>query len=213
MSYPQVGISTIVGEGTNLGEIIAALKIGVAALRRAEVPFLLAGSLAAWARGGPQPQKDLDLMLKPTDAERALEALEEAGMRAARPPEEWLYKAWCGEVMIDLIFCPAGLRIDDQVFARADTFAVMAINTPVMAIEDVLVTKLYSLDEHSLDFSPLLAMTRALREQIDWQQLQARTCESAYAKAFFTLVRELGIAPTLPSTPGARRRVRVVPDG
>jgi hypothetical protein len=36
------------------------LKIAVATLRDANVPFVLGGSLAAWARGGPEPQNDLD---------------------------------------------------------------------------------------------------------------------------------------------------------
>ena len=49
-----------------------------AALREAGVPFLLGGSLASWARGGPETRHDLDLMIKPEDAERALEALGDA---------------------------------------------------------------------------------------------------------------------------------------
>src|SRR5205807_4412490 len=89
--------------------IIATLKTAVATLRDKDIGFMLGGSLAAWARGGPEPQNDLDLMVKPQDADAALEALVEAGMRAERPPEEWLYKAWNGDVMIDLIFSPSGL--------------------------------------------------------------------------------------------------------
>src|SRR5437764_8763866 len=96
------------------------LKIAVATLRERELPFVLGGSLAAWARGGPEPQNDLDLMVKPADAEAALRALSEAGMRPERPPEEWLFKAWHGEVMIDLIFHPSGLEMTDEVFERAD---------------------------------------------------------------------------------------------
>ncbi len=194
--------------------MIATLKRAVAALRDAEIPFLLAGSLAMWARGGPQPYNDLDLMLKSQDAERALEALCAVGMRAERPPEEWLLKAWCGEVLVDLIFCPAGLPMDDAVFQRGEMMPVMAVDTPVMAPEDVLVTKLSAMDEHSLDFSQMLAMARALREQIDWTMLEARMAESPYAKAFFTLVRELGVAPTSARTPtGAHDHVRVLEGG
>jgi hypothetical protein len=175
--------------------IFKTLRAAVAALRDAHVPFLLGGSFAAWARGGPPPQKDLDLMVKPEDAERALAALGAAGMRTETPPEEWLFKAWDDDVMVDVIFHPAGLEITDEVFARAQTLSVMAIATPVMALEDMLATKLLALDEHSLDYGALLAIARALREQIDWQALAARTGSSPFAKAFFTLVRELGIAP------------------
>jgi len=159
----------------SLQEIVAALKAVVSTLRRAEIPFLLAGSSAAWARGAPPPHKDLDLMLAPEDAERAVQALGDAGMRTERPPEEWLYKAWCGDVLVDLIFGPSGLEMNEAVFARGQTIPVMAISTPVMAIEDVLVTKLSALDEHSLNYTPLLGIARALREQIDWPALRART--------------------------------------
>lgn len=175
--------------------IFETLRIAVAAMRDAGVPFLLGGSFAAWARGGPLPQNDLDLMVKPADARRALEALAAAGMRTERPPEEWLVKAWHGDVMVDVIFHPAGLEMTDDVLARADTLSVMAISTPVMALDDMLATKLMALDEHSLDYRGLLAIARALREQIDWEALYARTNDSPFARAFFTLVRELQIAP------------------
>jgi hypothetical protein len=171
------------------------LRIAVATLRDARVPFVLGGSLAVWARGGPQTQNDLDLMLKPDDAEAALRALTEAGMRAERPPEEWLFKAWHGDVMIDLIFAPAGLEMTDEVLARAEMISVLAVATPVMALEDVLATKLNALSEHALDYRPILAMARALREQIDWRRLRTQTAGSAFASAFFTLADELGIAP------------------
>lgn len=210
MDYPELGISIGVRSDT-FEALIATLKLAVSTLRDAEIPFLLGGSFAAWALGGPEPQNDLDLMLKPTDAEAALKALEAAGMRPERPPEEWLFKAWHGESMIDLIFCPAGLDMTDEVFERAQTIPVLSVGTPVMAIEDVLTTKLHALDEHSLDYTQLLGIARALRERVDWRQLRARTGGSPYAQAFFTLVHELGIAPAPEHTASARpRRVRVV---
>jgi predicted nucleotidyltransferase len=195
-------------------QLIDTLKIAVATLRDRGVPFVLGGSLAAWARGGPEPQNDLDLMLKPADADAALEALANAGMRVERPPEEWLYKAWRDEVMIDLIFKPAGIEVNDELLGRADTISVAAVATPVMALEDVMVTMLCAIDEHALDYSRLVAIARALREQIDWAQLEGRTAPSPFAQAFFALVRGLGVAP---SHDGAHRggpsRVRVLPGG
>jgi len=83
--------------------IEASLKKAVAALREAEVPFLLGGGLAVWARGGPETRHDLDLVVKPEDADRALAVLADAGMRPEKPPEEWLHKAWDGDVLIDVI--------------------------------------------------------------------------------------------------------------
>ena len=191
---------------------IETLKLAVCALREERVPFMLGGSLAAWARGGPQPKKDLDLMVKPEDAERALEALRQARMRPERPPEEWLLKAWHDGVLVDLIFQPSGLRITDEVLGRADTLPVMAVGTPVMALEDVLVTMLMALDEHSLDYTRLVAIARSLREQVDWTEVRARTAASPYARGFMALLELLSIVG-----PGAATlrepRVRVVPGG
>ena len=199
----------------SLETMLDALKHASAVLRDADVPFLLAGSFAAWALGGPPPHKDLDFMVRPADAERALQALAAGGLQTARPPEEWLYKAWCDGVTIDLIFSPTGLQLDDAVFERATCIPVMAVTTRVMAIDDVLVTKLGALNEHALDYTSLLGIVRALREQIDWRALEARTGHSPYARAFFTLVRELGVAPANPAAHTAAAatpaRVRVLP--
>src|SRR5687768_10186641 len=100
---------------TAFSDIEHALKRSAAALRDAEIPFLLGGSLASWARGGPETRHDLDLMVRPQDAERALAALVDAGMTAENPPEEWLLKAYDGDVLVDIIFKPCGVEVDDEV--------------------------------------------------------------------------------------------------
>lgn len=176
-------------------QIIESTKKAAGVLRRADIPFMLGGGIAVWARGGPESLHDGDLVVKPEDAERALEALADAGFRPERPPEGWLYKAYDGDVLIDLIFDPSGVKVTDEVLERADELEVLATPMRVMAVEDVLVTKLSALGEHVLDYDSCLKMARALREQIDWHDVRQRTSDSPYAKAFFTLVEELGIAP------------------
>jgi hypothetical protein len=175
--------------------IEASLKKAVAALREADVPFLLAGGLAVWARGGPEVRHDLDFVVKPEDADRALTVLQDAGMEPEKPPEEWLHKAWDGDVLIDIIFAPRGLEVTDKVIERGELLHVVGITIPVMAIEDVLATKLMALHEHELDYTSVLRIARAVREQIDWHSLRARTRSSPYATAFFVLSEELGIVP------------------
>ena len=70
-----------------------------------------------------------------------------------------------------------------------------AVRMPVMAADDILVTKLMAMRETYLDYSGVLQMARALREQIDWNGLWERTKESVFARAFFTMVEGLDIAP------------------
>ena len=114
-------------------------------------------------------------MVKAEDAERALEALAAEGMRPEKPPEGWLYKAWDGEVLVDLIFHPKGMEIDDDVIGRGQDLEVLAMPIKVMALEDVLCTKLLALHEHNVDYTSVLQMARSLREKVDWEQVRART--------------------------------------
>jgi len=176
-------------------ELTDSLKRSIAALERQEIPYVLGGGLGCWARGGPPSSNDIDLMLKPEDAERAQEALAEAGMRPETPPEQWLRKAWDGDILIDLIYEPSGMTIDDEVIARGEQMSVMAMEIRVMDLDDILTTKLLALDEHSADYRDLILITRSLREQIDWEQLRERTAASPFALAFFALADGLEISP------------------
>ena len=174
-------------------ELLAALKTAAAALRDAEVPYLLGGGLACWARGGPPTEHDVDFFVREEDAERGLQALEDAGMQIERPPEGWLVKAFAGDHLVDLIYHPAGGPVDDGFFERAEEIEVAAQTMPVASLGDVVATKLMALNEQEPDLASVLEIARSLREQIDWDFVRARTVDSAFAQAFFTLVEELGI--------------------
>ena len=176
-------------------DIVATMKRSVAALREDDIPFLLAGSLAVWAQGGPEKRKDLDFVVKPEDAERALTALEKAGMRPERPPEHWLLKAWDGDISVDIIFEPRGLEVNDDVIARGRELHILAMDVRVMALEDVLHSKLKAVDEHSADFSGLIGLARAVREQVDWEEVRRRTEDSPFARGFFVILEGLGVLP------------------
>jgi predicted nucleotidyltransferase len=178
---------------TSFDELLETLKRSSAALREGGVPFVLGGGVAIWARGGPETEHDLDYFVKPEDAERALQVLAEAGFRPEKPPEGWLYKAWDHDVLVDLIFDPTGVTVDDAFIEGAEETEVHAVRMRVLRPEDVLVTKLLALTEHSLDYESLLEIARAVREQIDWDDVRRRTEDSPYAKAFLTLVDELEV--------------------
>jgi predicted nucleotidyltransferase len=175
-------------------DLLETLKHAAATLREADVRFVLGGGLAVWARGGPETEHDVDFFIKPEDAERALQALDAAGFRTEEPPEGWLYKGWRGDVLVDLIYAPTGMTIDDDFLDQAELLDVHAVRMPVMRVEDVLVAKLLTLREHQVDYDQVLEIARTVREQIDWDEARERTGESPYAKAFFTLVEELGVS-------------------
>lgn len=183
---------------SSFDELIVAMKAGAGVLMDCGIPFVLGGGLAAWARGGPKTEHDVDFMVRPQDADAALDAFARAGMRTERPPEGWLYKAWHDNgALIDVIFNPSGGPITEETIERAPVLEVMALRIPVFSLEDVMTTKLLSLTEQEPEFGSVLEIGRALREQIDWETVRARTESSPFARAYFTLVEGLGIVQPL----------------
>ena len=174
-------------------DLVICLKRVAAVLRDGGVPFALGGGLAAWARGGPRSEHDVDLLVAGEDVARAQQVLADGGFRVETPPEDWLFKAFDEDILIDLIHRPSGLVIDGDYIARCDRLSVAAVEMPVMGLDDLMVTKLLSLNEHCLDMRRVLQVSRALREQIAWDDVRARTAESPFAHAFFVLVTRLGI--------------------
>jgi predicted nucleotidyltransferase len=180
-------------ETQSIEKLAESMKKAAAALRDAGIPYAVGGGFAIWARGGPETGHDVDILVRPQDAESALKALEEAGLEPDDPPEDWLLKAYDGDVLVDLIFKPSGGEITDEFLERADEVEVTAMRVPLASLEDVLAQKLLAINEQEPDFASELEIARALREQIDWDAVRRRTSESPFAKAFFTLVEELGI--------------------
>jgi Nucleotidyl transferase of unknown function (DUF2204) len=179
---------------SSFDELIEAMKAAAGILQQTQIPFVLGGGLSAWARGGPRSEHDVDFLVRPEDAEAALEAFDAAGWRTEKPPEGWLYKTWHeNNALVDLIFNPASGPISDEIIDRSPEAEVMALRIRVSTLEDVMAAKLLAMTEQEPDFSSALEWARALREQIDWGLVRARTEASPFAKAFFTLVEALGI--------------------
>ncbi len=191
-------------------ELLAALRHVAAVLREAGIPFAVGGGVAAWAHGGPITEHDVDLFIREPDAEAALAALEATGMRTAHTPEGWLVKAWHGSVLVDLIYSPIGLKVDSALIESCPMMDVEAVPMRVLPVEDVLTTKLLALTEHHLDFGPVLASARSLREKVDWESLARRVDRSPFARAFLHLAEELNIAGPPGQEVDQPRRVSLV---
>jgi Nucleotidyl transferase of unknown function (DUF2204) len=187
---------------SSFDELIVAMKAAAGILQQSEIPFVLGGGLSVWARGGPKSEHDVDLLLKPADADAALGAFDAAGWRTERPPEGWLYKAWHeNDALVDLIFNPASGPVTDEIIDRSPIAEVMALRINVSSLEDVMTAKLMAMTEQEPDYSALLEWARALREQIDWEVVRSRTEASPFAKAFFTLVESLGVVEPIAGDP------------
>jgi hypothetical protein len=83
--------------------------------------------------------------------------------------------------------------VTDDMLAAAEELPVASVLAPVAPATDILEHKLLSLDAHHCDFGWILPGARALREQVDWVALRARTEHHPYAEAFLLLAERLGI--------------------
>ena len=178
-----------------------ALKTVAVTLKQSGFPFALIGGYAVWARGGPEPDHDVDFMVAADDAAQVAEALAEAGLCVVQPPEDWLFKVYTGapdspdSAMVDIIFRDAGRPATREVVQEADELEVLSVQMPVLSATELMVHKLAALDEHWCDFGWLLPVARAMREQVDWDRVRREAADNDFAVAFLFLAERLRIAP------------------
>src|SRR5262245_20688652 len=73
-------------------------------LEAADVPYLLIGGMASAVLGRPRASGDIDLLVAPQDAHRALDALAAARFDTDETNPHWLFKASKQGVLLDLLF-------------------------------------------------------------------------------------------------------------
>lgn len=173
--------------------ILDTLKRASSGLKDAGVKFALAGGCAAYARGAAPSLHDVDFVLTEHDVPAALEALRGLGFETAKPPEDWLVKAYDEGRLVDLIFRVSDHDITEELLNRAEPLKASAVIVPVLEATDLVISWLLPLSEHACDYGSLLAQVRALREQVDWPRVVAVTADSPYATTFVTLLERLGV--------------------
>ncbi|MER5425749.1 nucleotidyltransferase family protein [Streptosporangium roseum] len=175
--------------------ILETLKRASSGLKDADVRFALAGGCAAYARGAAPSLHDVDFVLPQEDVPTALEALRELGFETAKPPEDWLVKAYDEGRLVDLIFSICDHPVTPALLERAEPMKASAVILPVLEATDLVISWLLPLSEHSCDYGSLLPQVRALREQVDWDRVAAVAQDSPYAFTFLTLLERLGVIP------------------
>ena len=104
---------------------------GVNAIERAGVPYLLHGALAlATYTGHWRNTKDVDVIVREADHERAMAALTGAGFadyfERLNYDRNWIFRGFKEDVLFDIIWkLPNGrVPIDDEWFSRAQPVAI-----------------------------------------------------------------------------------------
>lgn len=170
-----------------------ALKTVAVALKETGIPFALIGGYGVWARGGPEPNHDADFLVAKEDAAEVALQLAEQGLQVVQPPEDWLFKVFVGDAMVDVIFRPSGSHADREIVERATPLRVLSVEMPVMPATDLVAQRFNSLSEHYCDLGVHIPVARALREQVDWEAVREETAANPFAAALLFLLERLDI--------------------
>jgi hypothetical protein len=196
MATAAPGNSAGVGADTDTAQqrLREALKLVAVTLKEGEAPFALTGGYALWARGGPEPDHDVDFMVAEDDAARAAELLAERGLDVVQPPEDWLFKVYVGDAMVDVLHRAGGEPVSRERLARSDDLEVESVRMPVLTATELMVDKLNALEEHACDLGSIVPAARAVREQVTWPEVAERTAGNDFAVAALFLLDRLGVA-------------------
>jgi hypothetical protein len=172
-----------------------ALKLVAVALKSGGVPFALAGGYALWARGAPEPHHDVDFVVAEEDRDRVTSLLTDAGLEVVDPPEDWLVKVFVDGAMVDLLFRLSAAPVVPADLADADELEVESVVMPVLGATTLLTAKLNALDERACDLTKVIPAARAVREQVDWEDVAAAVEGNDFAEVTLLLLARLGVAP------------------
>jgi predicted nucleotidyltransferase len=185
---PASGYARVLGEATTI-------------LDRSGIPHVVFGSIALKALGRPRPgvpDEDIDLMIRPPDANPALRALENEGFVVEETDPSWLNKATRSGVSVDLIFRTAGeMHLDDQMLSRAVPHDVDGTTVRLIPAEDLAVMKAVLYEEHR-PFEWFDALALISRPDLDWDYLVRRAVRHGAQRVLSLLLYARSSGVTVP---------------
>lgn len=173
------------------------------ALISAELPFAVMGGVPSTVYGRPRWTHDIDIFLRPHDAQKGLEIFAAAGFETERPKDTWLYKAYKEGVLVDVIFKVEGdLYLDGEMAARLREIDFEGVPVRAVGPEDLVVVKALV---HREDTSRYWfdAVSIIARTPLDWEYLVWRS-RVAPARVLSLLIYAVSNGLAVPREPVQR---------
>jgi hypothetical protein len=158
-----------------------AYYAAIEAVQNAGVPFAVGGGVAfgAYAHRS-RYTKDLDLFLRPTDRERAVDAVRRVGFEDYfdREPYQrhWIYRGWRDGLILDLIWQMANDRatVDDEWLARGPVLAIHGTPVRLVPVEEMIWAKLYVMQRERTDWPDVWNILARSGPGLNWEHLVRR---------------------------------------
>lgn len=143
------------------------------ALEATGIEYVVFGGIAVWGYGQRRFTKDIDLLLRPADADRALNALTAQGFATVKTDPTWLYKASKDGASVDIVFEVArGYVSCDEVLDRAQRATIDGVELPVISPEDLILVKLAVIKSiRADDWFDCIAVIKGTGGQLDWSYM------------------------------------------
>ncbi|RJQ32590.1 MAG: hypothetical protein C4562_02940 [Actinobacteria bacterium] len=142
-------------------------------LEQLNIDFVVFGGIAVWAYGRQRATKDIDFLIYPKDADRALVALLKSGWTTKRTDGTWLFQASKNGVQVDLIFAAKGeFALDEDILNRANIIQIMGHEFKVVSAEDLIMIKIHALKEtRPADWYDAISVLNGINGDLDWNYL------------------------------------------
>jgi hypothetical protein len=144
------------------------------ALLEAGISFVVGGAFAVHTHTGIwRTTKDLDLLLTAGDLPPALDRLQAKDFDTYVKDPVWLAKARRGEYFVDLItgIGNASLGVDCTWIDRAIPETVLGFRCRVLAVEELIVSKIFVAYRERFDGADVAHLIRARGKTLDWARL------------------------------------------
>ena len=153
---------------------LRVLDEAVQAIDKQGISYVLMGGMVSRAAGRPRDTHDLDFLVRPDDANTALDCLKSAGFETRQIEPQWLYKAVKDGVLVDVLFRATGdVTLDDEMVERATLRDFGGHEVRAMAAEDLIIIKALAHQEHTArHWFDALALLSSV--EVDWDYLVHR---------------------------------------
>lgn len=159
---------------TELSTLNRTLEATIRTVEENHIPYALIGGVAVKELGRPRVTHDIDLFVRPDDAEKVLQVLQGQGFHIERRDPFWLYKAWREEVLVDVIFKSSGdIYFDEEMRSHVRRIPYLGGHINAISPEDFIIIKAAAHQEdnphHWHD-----ALAVIMQGNLDWDYLCRR---------------------------------------
>jgi predicted nucleotidyltransferase len=159
---------------TDLDSLEKILFEAIDIVERSGIPYALIGGVAVKSMGRPRVTHDIDIFVRPDDADKTLKVLEAQGFTSQKRDPFWLFKAWKGNILVDVIFKSSGdIYFDEEVRSHVRRMPYLGRYVNAISPEDFLVIKAAAHQEHNPHhWHDALAVLK--QGNLDWDYLLKR---------------------------------------